>query len=289
MVKEWLAAHKSLATSLVSGTLIVAVAVTTAIVSGGYSAQKINLNDSSVWVANGAKELIGRVNTEINELNSIVPTESNELDVIQDGSTVLLFDQGSSKASIIDPATSTITDSVPMPSNDPKLFIAGDNVVVADGDGDVWVVPKADFRHFDPQAPPTLTLGSRATYSMSESGTLVAYSQDAQLLYLIDTAVSSSVVESHSVVFGDAASSLSVTTVGSRWAILDATSRSLNLNGTLVDLSKIIGVGDLPKIQLPSASGDSVLVGYAGSLLGIPFSGGPVTVKVSGSSGSASL
>ncbi len=281
MFRKWLSGHKSLAISLTSGTAIVALVVTTAIISGGYPAQKVQLNDASVWVSNGAKQYIGRANTQILELNTVVPTDSSELDVVQNGSTVLLFDKGSSKVGIIDPATSTISDSVPMPTNDPRLFLAGDNVVVADGDGQVWIIPSAEFQHFDPVSTPNLNLGTSSVFAMNSDGSLIAYSQDAKLVYRIDAAVTASVVETHQATIGDAASVLSVTWVGSDWAVLDATSRTLVVDGTTVDLSGSVGIGDSVTLQKPSTTGNGVLVAYTGGLLGVPVNGGSPRVLVS--------
>ncbi|HNP15493.1 MAG TPA: fibronectin type III domain-containing protein, partial [Terrimesophilobacter sp.] len=269
MFRKWLAAHKSLAASVTSGTAIVALVVTGAVISGGYPAQKVQLNDASVWVSNGAKQFIGRANTQILELNTVVPTDSSELDVVQNGSTVLLFDEGSSKVGIVDPATSTIVDNVPMPTTAPRLFLAGDNVVVADGDGQVWIVPASEFQHFDPGSTPTLSLGANSVYAMSAAGSLIAYSQDAKIVYRIDAAVTAAVEETHQASFGNASSVLSVTWVGSTWAILDATSRTVDVGGTIADLSGLVGLGDSPRLQQPTEREGSVLLAYSGGLLSV--------------------
>lgn len=285
MLKRWIAAHRSLAATLTSAVTIVALVATAAIVSGGFAAQRVSLNDASVWVSNGTKQFIGRANTSILELNSVVAGESSELDVVQDGPTVLLFDEGSGKVGIVDPATSTITHTVPMPTNSPRLFATRGNVVVASEDGQVWAMPASEFEHFDPQAPPNLNLGAEATFAMGGDGFLIAYSRDAQVIYRIDVSATASVVESHEVPFGDAASELSVTWVGNDWAILDATSRSLVIDGTVVDLSNLVGAGERPKLQVPSGSGAGVLLATSKALVRVPASGDTPTIIVDGHSG----
>ncbi|HEU4849996.1 MAG TPA: Ig-like domain-containing protein, partial [Terrimesophilobacter sp.] len=287
MLKTWLKAHRSFVTTAASVIAIVAVVVTTAVVSTGYPAQKVELNDASVWVSNGAKQYIGRANTEILELNTVVASDSSELDVVQGGSTVLLFDEGSSKADIVDPATSTILDSVPMPTTAPRLFLAGDNVVVADGDGQVWIVAAADFEHFDPETQPNLSLGGESVFAMGEEGRLIAYSQAAGLVYLIDAAGTGTVAETQELAFGDATSTLSVTLVGSSWAVFDSTTRLIVVDGTTTDLSGLIGRGDQSRLQEPAASGDGVLVAFPGGLLSVPVSGDPVQQVVTGRTGLA--
>ena len=285
MLRAWLSAHRSFAMTAASATAIAAVVITTAVVSTGYPAQKVELNDASVWVANGAKQFIGRANTEILELNSVVAGESSELDVVQDGATVLLFDEGSSKTDIIDPATSTVVDSVPMPTVAPRLFLAGDNVVVADGDGRVWIVPASEFEHFDPESPETLSLGSDAVYAMGADGMLAAYSRDAGLVYRIDAAGTAEVIETHPLVLGGARSELSMTWVGSSWAVLDATPRTVVIDGRTIDLSAIIAPGEDPKLQEPARSGSAILLAYSGGLLSLTAAGGAPTEIASGMTG----
>ncbi len=285
MLRTWLSAHRSLALTAASVTAIAAVVITTAVVSTGYPAQKVELNDASVWVSNGAKQFIGRANTEILELNTVVASESSELDVVQGGATVLLFDEGSGKVDVVDPATSVIVDSVPMPTVEPGLFLAGDNVVVTEGDGRVWIVPATEFEHFTPEAPETLSLGADSVFAASADGMLVAYSRDAGLLYRIDAAGSAEVVESHPLVFGGVASELSVTWVGSSWAVLDATTRTLVIDGAELDLSDEIGADQQPRLQEPAAEGDAVLLAYSGGMLSIPSAGGDPIQVVAGMAG----
>lgn len=285
MLRRWVAGHRSVAVTLTSSVAIVALVVTTAVISGGFPAQKVALNDAAVWVSNGEKQFIGRANTTIMELNSVVAGESSELDVVQSGLTVLLLDGGSGKAGIVDPATSSITKSLPLPTNEPQVFIAGDNVVVTDGDGEVWIMPSDDFEHFDPQTPANLSLGADSTFAIDEEGYLIAYSRDAHLIYRIDAAATATVVETRDVVFGGAASDLSVTWVGGNWAILDATTRSLVIDGRVVDLSGIVRAGERPKLQVPSRTGSGVLLATTSALYSIPETGGAPIALVSGLSG----
>src|SRR5665213_3091704 len=110
MAKTWFAAHRSLAITTTSAIVVAAVVAAVAIVSSGYTAQKLDLNDSSVWVANGNQQAIGRANTAVRELNSVVPSTGTDLGVVQNGSTILLVDNANSKLEQVDPATSAVTD-----------------------------------------------------------------------------------------------------------------------------------------------------------------------------------
>src|ERR1700712_2424918 len=141
MFRSWLRAHRSFVVSATSGSLIAALSAPVAIVSSGYTAQRLDLGDGSVWVANSQQQVIGRANTEVLELNTVVAATGNDVDVLQSGATVLLFDRSESKLDIVDAATSEITDTVPLPPNQPDVMIAGDRVVIHEvGTGEVWIV-----------------------------------------------------------------------------------------------------------------------------------------------------
>src|SRR5690606_1824083 len=139
-------------TSVVVVAAIVAVA---AVVSSGFTAQRMDLGDGAVWVSNGGKQVIGRANTQVLALDTVVAGADADLEVVQQGGTVLMVDRGSSKVDIIDPATSKSTDSVPLPPEDPQVFLAGDNVVIGSGGtGEYWIMRAADLPRFDAESAP---------------------------------------------------------------------------------------------------------------------------------------
>lgn len=102
--------------------MIAALVAAVAIVSTGYTAQRLDLNDGSVWVANGASQVIGRANTQVLALNTVVTSSGADIQTIQRGATVLLFDRTDSKVDIIDPATSKVLNSVPLPPRTPSFL-----------------------------------------------------------------------------------------------------------------------------------------------------------------------
>src|SRR5690606_20340869 len=114
------------------------------------------------------------------ELNSVIAVEGEQLDVVQQGASVLLLDRSNARIDVIDPVTSSVRDDVPLPSDSPEVFLAGANTVIADAAGRVWVQPTESLREFDLEAQPTLSLGGGTVYSVDERGTLVAYSRTAE-------------------------------------------------------------------------------------------------------------
>jgi large repetitive protein len=241
MFKRWLSTHKSLVVAMTSGAVVAVLVATVAITSNGYTAQHLDLDDGSVWVSNGSDQVIGRANTQVLELNTVVPSTGADISVIQNGSTVLLFDRTNSKVDVVDPATSKVVDSVPLPTADPELFLAGNNVVIhAGGTGQLWVVPVDGLSSFDAESEPTLSLGVNSVASVTPDGILYAYSADTHQVYRMDAAVSDTVDQVQSVNFGDARSKISITSVDGQWVLLDSTKRMLSIGGRTVDLSKRI-------------------------------------------------
>ena len=54
-MSSWFTAHRSLVATVTSGTVVAALVATLAIVSSGYTAQRMDLTDPSVWVVNGER------------------------------------------------------------------------------------------------------------------------------------------------------------------------------------------------------------------------------------------
>lgn len=284
MFRKWLRKNLSVVISVTSGTVIAALVTTVAIVSTGYTAQRVDLSDGSVWVANSSQQAIGRANPAVLELNTVVPTTGNDIDVLQSGEAVLLFDRAESKVDIVDPATSTVTESVPLPPDQPEVYLAGTNVVVLEqGTGELWITPWAEFSSFDAESESTLSLGESATVSIDDNGLVFAYSPSLGLVYRLDASIAGSVESTQEVDFPSSAT-LTITSVAGRWALLDADAELLYLDGRTVDLSGQIGTGIGAVLQEPSVDGDRVLVAHSDGLISVPLSGAAAVALVAGES-----
>ena len=263
-------------------TALVAVA---AVISSGYSAQRLDLNDSSVWVANGLSQYIGRANTEVFELNTIVESSSNDIDVVQSGSTVLLVDHTDAKLDIVDPATSEVTDSVALPPNQARVFLAGSNIVIySQATGELWILALAALSSFDSTQLPSLNLGADSVVSVDSNGLLFGFSPDAGQVYRVDAASAAVVQQTENTHFDSGDDSFEVTSVGGQWAVLDTDTGVLETASGITDLGD--SVEGTPVLQQPAAEGDAVLVAHAGGLVSVR-SGAGVTDLVTGRSGIA--
>ena len=286
MFRQWIRANSSLASAVTSSAVIVALVATIAIVSGGYSAQKLALNDASVWVANGEEQVIGRANTEVLELNTVVGGTGTELDVVQRGANVLLFDRSNNTVDIVDAATSTVVDSAAMPADSPQLYLAGSNVVVHSADtGAVWILPFGELANFDPAAEPTLSLGSDSVASVTDAGILYAFSSDTRLVYRVDASITRAVAGSEEITIGNPADVFSITSVGDSWAVLDEDARQLIVGSRTIDLAGLVEPGEDVVLQRPSAGSDRVLIASDSSLFSVPLDGSEATTLATGQSG----
>ncbi|NEN07403.1 tandem-95 repeat protein [Diaminobutyricibacter tongyongensis] len=286
MIGSWLAAHKSLVATATSGTAIVALVTTMAVVSSGYSAQRMNLGDAAVWVASGAKKSIGRANTEIDSLNTVVPATGSTLDVVQDGTNVLLVDSESNTVAVVDPATSEAGKSMPLPPRRPSVHLAGNRVAItSQTTGQVWLTTVGDLSNFNSGAAPTLDLGGAATTTMDASGVLYAFLPDTGVVHRIDTSGTDTVSTTERVPQAAQGVDDTITTVAGRWALLDPDRRVLYLHGRTVDLAPILGTSTDPVLQQPSTTGDSVAIATSTGLIRVPLDGSPPVLRVSGRSG----
>ena len=280
MIRSWLRAHRSALATVTSGTVICAVIATVAVISNGYRAQRLDLGDGAVWVVNEARQAIGRANTQVFELNTAVRSASAQIDVLQSGETVLLVDHARSALDIIDPSTSAVTDSVPLPPGTGTVALGGGRVVIETG-GDVWFVPLADLTTFDAESDPDLSLGADAVTSVNTDGDLFVFSPETSSVYRVP-ATSETVTETTEV--AEPAGGVQLSSVGSDFVLLDEAESSVRFAGRTVPLPESAGA----RLQQPSLSGDRALVGVDDGLVAVPQRGGDASFLTDSASGAAS-
>ncbi|MDQ4137248.1 MAG: Ig-like domain-containing protein [Actinomycetota bacterium] len=273
MIGRWISAHKSLVTSVTSGSLVAALVATAAVLSNGYTAQRVELNDASVWVASGTRQAVARANTEVRSFDTVVETTGSDLDVVQSGTRVLVVDRGAAKADVLDPATADVVETVSLPPGRPAVALAGDNVVVHEEDtGRLWLVPFAQFPSFDPDAEPDLSLGPSALVSVDPSGVMFTFSPSVGTVSRVDASTASAVDASTAVDLGDEGDDFQLTSVGGRWALLNRTSGTVQVEGATHDLTEVLPDGPA-ELQLPSAEPGKVLLAHSAGLLAVAFDG----------------
>jgi hypothetical protein len=284
MIRRWFADHQSLFVTALSGTVIVAVIGTVAIVSGGYTAQRLDLGDAAVWVTNESRQVVGRANTAVFELNTVVEAGSSRLDVVQQGATVLVLDRGNNSVDILDPATAKVAESIALPPKAPEVYLAGDRAVIV-SNGDIWNLEADRLSTFDSLAEPALSLGAGSLVSVDSDGVTYAFTPATGSLSRLDPHGADAVLSTVTVASGRQEDSYQLTSVAGQWALLNASTGHLFLSGADVDLSAGIPAGDGLLLQGPSVRGDRVLVAHRGGLKAVDLASGSASTVVSGRAG----
>ncbi|MEI5582716.1 MULTISPECIES: Ig-like domain-containing protein [unclassified Agromyces] len=264
--------------------VVVAVVAGVAVASGGYTAQRVDLGDAAVWVANEAYESVGRANTAVHELNAVVEAGGTRPEVVQGGSTVLVLDRDRASVGIVDPATATVADTVAVPPTGTEVALAGDRVVIT-ADGDLWVQPVEEFGRFLSEREPAFEFGAESVVSVDESGRVFGFTPSTGEITLVGADAPDAVVEEWQLDGIDRDGDVQVTSVGGRWAVLDAGARRLHLEGRTVDLAGLVSGADGAVLQRPSLAGDGVLIATRERLVEVGFDGGAPTVLVDGRRG----
>lgn len=270
--------HRSALVTAGAITGVVGVVVGVAVASGGYAAQRVDLGDAAVWIVNDGLESVGRANTAVLELNSVIQTGGSGAEVVQDASTVLVLDRDSASVGIVDATTSTVVETVPVPPGETSVALAGDRVVVV-ADGDVWSVPSTEFADFDAEADPMLAFGTGAVASVDPAGVLFAYTPSTGEVARVDAADEETVAARWQVDPVDTDHDVQITSIDEHWAVLDATDRTLIVDGRRIELSDVIEPGDDPVLQEPSLTGETVAIAYRRGLLTVDLDGGEPEIR----------
>lgn len=286
MIGAWIAAHKSLAATVVSGTTVAALVTTLAVVSGGYSAQHLDLGDASVWIASDARKSLGRANTEIDTLNSIVSGTGESLDVAQSGENVLLVDREANTVAVVDPATAESGKSVALPPRSPQVLVAGSRVaLLSQTTGQLWLTSADQLEQFNSGSAATMDLGGRAVAAMDPAGVLYAYEPGTRSVVRIDLGGEQPATTTTRVPARGDGANVQVTAVGGSWAVFDPDERMLWLPDRAVDLSGLLTESASAVVQQPAAGGDAVWIASANGLLRVPLDGSAPTRPLTSASG----
>lgn len=290
MASVWLRSKRSALISAVSSLALVAVVVTSAVLSTGYHSQQLTLNDGAVWVANNTSHAIGRANTAIAQLNSVVKGNGSDLETVQQGTTVLLVDRSNAQLSIVDPATSVAGNAVALPAERPEVWIAGQNaVIMAQTTGQVWIVALSQLQHFNQATKETFNFGKNAAAAVDDSGMLYVASPVSGQVFQVNAGAAATTQQQWPIKVSSSDAQLQITAVNGQWAVLDPLDSTVLTEARRIDVSQTIQSGASPELQLPSVSqstdGSAALVATTRGLVSVPLSSGAPTTLVQASAG----
>ncbi|UYN83968.1 MAG: tandem-95 repeat protein [Microcella sp.] len=287
MIRRWVDRHRSTAATAVSGTVIAAVVAAVAIVSTGFEAQRLDLNDGAVWVVNGDVQSIGRANLQIGALDTVVAGEGSSLRVVQRGSDVIVVDESNSTAEILDVARATVAESIALPPESPTVLLASASVVVhTQATGETWITPRSLFADFDAATVAAFQFGPRSVVSASDELGVVAASPEVGEVYLIAPDRTDR-VESTWQIDVSSSARLQVSIADGRWVVLEAATRLLHVETGVIDLSSVIPPGADAVLAEASDDARTVLVAHRGGLVEVALDTASITELVVDRQGAA--
>ncbi len=270
----------------VSGTTVLALAagvVVAAVVSEGEATADLELNDSGVWVTNQASGMVGRFNTSAGTLDGTLLAGSAAFDIDQQARAVLVADDGSSAAKVVDVAHLNFSSTTKLPAGAQVALGGGTVAVLDDESGALWVTTLARLPGLDTaEDDPTAELDGTARLVVSETGVAHAVVPSHDTLWTVEPGEDA---RSSALGLMRPGDDVVVTTVGDDAVVLDRTQGRLRLpSGDVVDVADAQGA----QLQQPGAKADAVAYATSSALVTQPLDGGASTLRrVSGSNPAA--
>ncbi len=260
-----LAARKSVATTAAIAVLA-GVPIGIAVLHQGFPVTDPDLHVRDVWVTNAEELAAGRLNRQIEELDASVATTSSEVDVMQHGDDVFLYDAPAGAVERVDPAFTTLVQRIDVP---PASTIAygGDVLAVLSPRGELWTIQANGELSFDWRGTdPVAELGADGDVAVSAKGTVFATNPDDGLLVELERGADE---PTQREVGGLGAHELAA--VGERAVIFDREADTVIVDDRRIELPE-----SALRLQQSGPEHDDVLVATAASLLEVPLGGGDI-------------
>ena len=155
-------------------SLAVSALVVAAIKYDGAPIRDVNLNNGGVWVSNGSKGMMARLNSQVGELDLGVITSTTTEQVFQQASSVQAFDFGKGNPESVVHVVDTLrgqSKKVSLPSTYQVVTGSGVAAIMDDKTGKAWLRRLDQLEAFDENSPADTTLSPRGTVALSKSGT----------------------------------------------------------------------------------------------------------------------
>ena len=281
MKLRWFTRHRSAAISTMSGALVAIVVATVAIVSTGFEAQRLDLNDGAVWVVNEDRQAVGRANLQVGVLDSVIPGEGSRLSVVQQGADVIVVDETNAIAELVDAARSEVIESIALPPDEPTVALASASVIVhSAGTGETWVTPRLSFESFDPATVAAFQFGPGSAIAATDRLGLIAVSPGLGEVYRVAPDRADRADTTWPIDLPQTAE-VHVSIAQQRWAVLEVATRLLHTEAGVIDVSAVIAPGAEPVLAAPSDSASSMLIAHRGGLISVSLDSGSITELVS--------
>ncbi|KAF2420671.1 Ig-like domain-containing protein, partial [Microbacterium sp. B35-30] len=275
----WLRARPRTLASAGAVTAAAVTITTLAFVYQGVPTTEVDLHDGGVWVTKQSSLLVGHFNHESQVLDGGLRTTSDDYDILQSGSTVLMVDDAGSTVGVIDPGMVAMSGAAALPG-DADVALGGETVAILDrASGDLWVVQSQSVGTFQIEgADPVVNVGKGADVAVGVDGVVYAVSSESAELVTVRTGADGTPEDPARSGLPDVddKAELSITAVGDKPVVLDAATGTVIVDGR----ATVVDGGRNAALQQPSAASDAVSLSTESAFVRLPFdSSEPTTVK----------
>ncbi|MEE6272552.1 Ig-like domain-containing protein [Georgenia sp. MJ206] len=153
-------------------TVLAGGLIAASVMYDGVATADVDLNDGGVWVTSAEELQVGRLNHQVQLLDAGLTARSASADVLQEGSTVFIVDDGAGVLQQVDVAAVATSTTVTLPSTR-QVELGGGTVAVLDtGAGLLHTAPASGVGVLsDESAEPVAELGSNAVIAVGTDGT----------------------------------------------------------------------------------------------------------------------
>lgn len=177
------------------GALVVGLIAVLASRADGYATTSVDLSQRSVWVTNSQKFMVGRINRQIDELDSAAVLDSGAMDVLQQGDTVVVIDGNAHQARLLDPATVVLGGRLTLPA-DASIALGGGRLAVVDRQsGAAWIRPATSISSGELASDePSARLSPGAVVAISATGSVAAAAPGGTIVTVLGATTDGAVV-----------------------------------------------------------------------------------------------
>ena len=259
--------------------LLASILVVVAIVHRGIEVTELDVDDGGVWVSKGSDLSLGHLNYDALTFDGFVSTPSAQVSLGQDGRTVTMGDETTHSVSSVDVAGMKLGGSITVPEGS-RMVQGGTTFAVLDASaGLLWVgdANRPDALKYDESEAIADGLAD-GVVTVSPKGTVYAFTPQYGTLTTITRAGSTWSVSKSSVDGISAGDDLTITAVGDKPVIYDATTNALVLPAGRTRTLTGDGIAPGAVLQMAGPASSSVLLATPESLVSVPLDGSTPTV-----------
>lgn len=267
--------------SLVAVLVMASGALVAVVRADGYRAPEFDLHDAGVWVTQRSSGLIGRVNTELEVIDTRTGSGGANQDVLQSGSTVLVLEQQPDRVRSLNVRTGKYIKSAELPSL-AQVKLGGNTAAVLDpASGGLWIAPGGDVASEALTQAPARVLPGALTIAVGLDGTVHALVVSPGRSEVVRYRADGTLLDRRLIEAGMRPAQ--ITAVGATSVVLDPESGAIAVpGGRLLDAASL---GPNLRLQVPGPAGTGVLVSSDDQFGEVPLDGKPAVSYWSGAGG----